>query len=349
MSDLSRRAMLLAPAAFAAAAEPVRLPKKIRVAILGFEGHTAEILSPLNRLPDVEVVAYWDSAGKKYPKLGSAKQYQDWREMLDKEKLDVVSVTNNNGERAGAIIEAAKRKINVMAEKPLAIDRAGLSAVRHAVEANKISLGMMLPMRYEPSYLAIKKAVASGRVGEVVQIAGQKSYKLGSRAPWFSKTSTYGGSITWVGIHMLDLMRWTSGREFTMVGGFETRKGRDVGEMETATASVFQLDNGGVATLRVDYFRPETAPTHGDDRLRLVGTNGIVEYQAATGVTLMTADAPPKTLDLPPAESLFIDYLNATYNGKAPTLTVADIYRICEVTLAAEDASSNGKMVRITG
>ena len=58
MSDLSRRAMLLAPAAFAAAAEPVKLPKKIRVAILGFEGHTAEILAPLNRLPDVEIVAY---------------------------------------------------------------------------------------------------------------------------------------------------------------------------------------------------------------------------------------------------------------------------------------------------
>jgi len=191
--------------------------------------------------------------------------------------------------------------------------------------------------------------VTAGLVGEVVQIAGQKSYKLGSRAPWFSKTATYGGSITWVGIHMLDLMRWTSGREFTAVGGFETRKGRDVGEMETATASVFQLDNGGVATLRVDYFRPETAPTHGDDRLRLVGTNGIVEYQAATGVTLMTADAPPRTLDLPPAESLFIDYLNATYNGKAPTLPISDIYRICEVTLAAEDASSNGKMVRIAG
>ena len=116
--------MLLAPAAFAAAADPVRLPKKIRVAILGFEGHTGEILTPLNRLPDVEIVAYWDSAGKAQPKLSSAKKYDDWREMLDKEKLDVVSVTNNNGERAGAIIEAAKRKINVMAEKPLAIDKA---------------------------------------------------------------------------------------------------------------------------------------------------------------------------------------------------------------------------------
>lgn len=351
MRDLSRRAVLFAPAALAAAEGPVvRMPKKLRVAILGFEGHTGEITGPLDRLPDVEVVAYWDASGKKQPKLVSAKQYTDWREMIRSEKLDIVAVTNNNGERAAAIVECAKRKINVVAEKPLAIDRSGLSAVRDAVEGNRISLGMLLPMRYQPRFLALKKIVSEGAVGEIVQIAGQKSYKLGNRAAWFRKTATYGGSITWVGIHMLDLMSWTSGREFTSVAGFETKRGRDVGDMEIATASVLQMDNGGLATLRVDYLRPETAPSHEDDRLRLAGTKGIVEYQASTGVTLMTAGGAPQVVtELPAAQSLFIDYLNATYNGKAPTLPLREIYRICEVTLAAEEASNRGAMVAIAG
>lgn len=342
--------MLLAPAALAAAdTDVIRLPKKIRVGILGFEGHTGEILTPLKRLPDVEVVAYWASDGKPQNRLSGAKQYTNWREMLDQAKLDVVSVTNNNGERAEAIVEAAKRKIHVVAEKPLSIDKAGLNAVRKEVERNQISLGLLLNMRYQPRFLALKKIVSEGTIGEVIQIASQKSYKLGERAAWFRKTSTYGGSITWVGIHMLDLMRWTSGREFTSVAGFETRMGRSVGEMETATASVLQLDNGGLATLRVDYLRPETAPSHEDDRLRLAGTKGIVEYQASTGVTLITADAKPVNVtDLPAPQSLFIDYLNATYNGKPPTITLTDIYRICEVTLAAEDAANRGAMVRIT-
>ncbi len=348
MRDLSRRSLLLAPAAMAAVSDPLRLPRKVRVGILGFEGHTGEITGPLPRLPDVEVVAYWDSRGRKQAKLSQAKQYSDWREMLDREKLDVVSVTNNNGERAGAIIEAANRKMNVVAEKPLSIDRKGLASVREAVERNRISLGMLLPMRYEPRFLALKKIVSEGTVGEILQIAGQKSYKLGNREPWYRKTETYGGSITWVGIHMLDLMRWTSGREFTAVAGFETKPAFNVGDMETATASVLQLDNGGLATLRVDYLRPETAKTHGDDRLRLAGTKGIVEYQESTGVTLMTADAPPRVIqDLPPAQSLFIDYLNATYNRAAPTLPLPDIYRICEITLAAEEASNRGAKIEI--
>ncbi len=355
MRDFSRRGLVLSPLAMAAAAvaeEPaadvVRLPRRIRVGILGLEGHTNLILTPLNRLPDVEIVAYWSSDKTELRRVPSAKRYDDWKAMLDTEKLDVVAITNNNGQRTAAILEAAKRKINIVAEKPLAIDRPGLQKARQAVEKNGISLGMMLDKRYEPRFLALKKLASVGAIGEVIQMSSQISYKLGTRGDWFQKTSTYGGSITWVGIHMLDLMRWISAREFKAVAGFETRKGRDVGEMETATASALQLDNGGVATLRVDYLRPETAASHEDYRVRLAGTKGILEYQNATGVTLMTGDAPPRTItDLPPAQSLFVDYLNATYNGKAPTITLTDIYRICEATLAAEEAANTGAMVRI--
>ncbi|HYP07670.1 MAG TPA: Gfo/Idh/MocA family oxidoreductase, partial [Bryobacteraceae bacterium] len=319
MRDLTRRAVLLAPAALAAAStEPVRLPKKIRVGILGLEGHTGLVTRPLTRLPDVEVVAYWSSGRAALRAVPAAKRYDDWKAMLDSEKLDVLAVTNNNGERAEPIIEAAKRKIHVIAEKPLAIDRRRLQAVRAAVEQSGISLGMMLDKRYEPRFLALKKIVSEGTIGEVIQVSSQISYQMGARAPWFQKTATYGGSITWVGIHMLDLMRWTSGREFTAVAGFETRKGRTMGEMETATASVLQLDNGGVATLRVDYLRPESAKTHEDYRVRLAGDKGIAEYTLATGVTLITRDSPAHTItELPEEQSLFIDYLNATYNGKA--------------------------------
>jgi predicted dehydrogenase len=365
MRDLSRRGLVLSPLALAAQAaaqapaaqapgakaappQPVRMPKKIRVGVLGLEGHTNQIYGPLNLLPDVEVVAYWSSDSTQFRRIPGAKRYDDWKAMLDSEKLDVVAVTNNNGERAQAIIEAARRKINVMAEKPLATDRAGLQQVRQAIDKNGISIGMMVDKRFDPRFMALKKIVADGTIGEVIQIASQISYKLGTRAPWFQKTSTYGGSITWVGIHMLDTMRWTSGREFVAVGGFETRKGRNVGEMETATASVLQLDNGGVATLRVDYLRPETASSHEDYRLRLAGTKGIAEFQFANGVTVITGDGPMRTItDLPPAEWLFVDYLNATYNGKTPKTTKDDIYRICEVTLAAEEAANKGIMVRI--
>ena len=71
---------------------------------------------------------------------------------------------------------------------------------------------------------------------------------------------------------MVDLMRWTSGREFTEAVSFQTRVGfPEIKEMKNVTGSMFRLDNGGVALLQMDYLRPKLAATHGDDRLRVAG------------------------------------------------------------------------------
>ena len=345
----------VAGTAWAAAAGPVRLPRKVRVAILGFDGHTAEITRPLPRLPDVDVVAVCDPDPKvtaravKNPRLAQAKQYTEYRRMLDAEKFDVAAVCNPNGERAEAILACIERKLNVIAEKPLAVEWHDLDRVKKAVTQSGIKLGMLLPMRYSPHYLVLKKIVDSGEIGEVAQIAAQKSYKAGERPAWMRNRKTYGGTIPWIGIHMVDLMRFTSGREFTAVASFQTRIAfPEIGDMENVTGSLFKLDNSGIGTLRMDYLRPATAPTHGDDRLRLAGTKGVAEYQASTGVTLVTGDRKPATIgDLPAEGSVFLDYLQYSYAGVVPTLTSSDIYRTNEIVLGARDAAEKNEIIKL--
>lgn len=325
-----------------AAAVPFRLPKKVRVVLIGSEGHTGEILDPLKNLPDVELVG---TSGK--PVKG-VREYPDYRKMLDETKPDVAAVCNNNGERARVVLDALSRKMHVIAEKPLALNLGDLARIRQSVATNGVKLGMLLPMRYDPPYLAIKDIVSKGLIGDVAQIASQKSYKAGKRDEWYLHRETYGGSIAWIGIHMIDLMRWTSGREFRSAMGVQGHVGfPQLKEMDNVTASIFQLDNGGVASLRMDYLRTENAPTHGDDRLRLAGTKGVVEYQEATGVTLMTTDQKPHVVTtLPPKGSLFTDWLNEVYNGKPSMISLADIYRVTEITIGAQEAADKGTVVQ---
>ncbi|HXU82234.1 MAG TPA: Gfo/Idh/MocA family oxidoreductase, partial [Polyangia bacterium] len=361
-----RRRLLFSAAALAAAPPvapdpPVRLLRKVRLALLGFQGgHASEVLTPLPRLPEVEVVALAEPDEKERarfaarPELAKARAYADWRQMLEKEKVDLVAINNQNGERARTILACVARGLDVYAEKPLAVSRAELAAVKKAVAAKKIALGMQLPMRFSPAYLALKKIVDQGLIGEVAQMGAQKSYKIGTsrgelRAPWFFHRASYGGTIPWIGIHMIDLMRFTSGRELRQVAGFQSHVGfPELGDMENVTASLFKLDNGGVATLRMDYLRPSKAPTHGDDRLRLAGTKGIAEYQESTGVTLVTSEAAPAKLDLPPkGTSAFVDFLLASYEGKAPALPLADIYRANEIALAAFEAAAQGRTLAV--
>ena len=335
----------------------VRLPRRIRLALAGFDGHPEEILRVLPQLPDVELVAVAAEASDPDAQANAlrnryaakARRYETLEQLLAAERLDVVAVCNHNGRRAGAILACAARKLNVIAEKPLALKRSDLDAVYAAVERSGIHLGMLLPMRFDPPYLAMRRIVQSGAIGEVLQMDAQKSYQLGARPDWQKHSATYGSTILWIAIHSIDLMLFVSGRRFTEAASLQSHAGfPEAGDMQNATASLFRLDNGGPATLHMDYLRPATASGHGDDRLRVSGSRGIVEYQESTGVTLMTEKSGPTAVrDLPPQGSVFLDYLRAVYQGTAPALSWPEIVRANEATLAAHIAGVEHRFVPI--
>jgi len=355
MHKITRRAWIggAALAAPAGGAQITRFPQKVRLAIIGLEGHISEILGPLDRLPDVELAAIQDSnpalvadVRLKHP---SARAYSNWRELLNTEKLDLVGICGPNGERAEIILECAKRKLHVVAEKPLAITMADLDRVKNAVAVGGIHLTMLISMRFEGVYRTLKQIVDSGDIGDVAQVSAQKSYKLGDRPEWMRKRSTFGGTIPYIAVHMVDLMRWASGRELVEAVSFQSRVGHpELREMENVTASIFRLDNGGIASLRMDYLRPDSAPTWGDDRLRLAGTRGVAEFQEATGVTLVTdKHAPRQITDLPPDNSLFVDFLEAVYLGKPSGLSLKDIYRVNHIVLSARESADHHQFVQL--
>jgi predicted dehydrogenase len=340
----------------AAVPAPLRLPAKVRVGLAGLDGHPTEITRPIPSLPEVELVATSDPEPKTLQRFGKsqvaakARQYADWRQMLDKEKLDVVGVCNANSHHSGTILDALARGLHVIAEKPIATEEPALEKVREAVARSKGKFTSILPMRFSPPYLALAEIVRSGELGEIIQLDSQKSYKTsGERPAWFYKRSTYGGTMAWIGIHMIDLMIHITGRDFVEAFGYQNHIGfPETGDTENITATVFRMDNGGVALLRMDYLRPQSAKTHGDDRLRIAGTKGIAEYMEATGVTVMSDKRPRETRSvLPPARSLFTDFLDHIYNGKPEPIAWKQIYRGHLVALRAREAMEKHTVVRI--
>ena len=335
----------------------VRLPRKIRLALAGFDGHPEEILRVLPQLPDVELVAVAAEESDPGAQAGAlkdryaakARRYQTLAQLLAAEQLDVVAVCNHNGRRTAAILACAARQIDVIAEKPLALHRADLDAVYAAVRRSGIHLGMLLPMRFDPPYLAMRRIVESGAIGEVLQMDAQKSYQLGARPAWQKHAATYGSTILWIAIHSIDLMLWVGGRRFTEAASLQSHVGfPEAGDMQNVTASLFRLDNGGSATLHMDYLRPAAASGHGDDRLRVSGSRGIVEYQESTGVTLITAKSGFEVVrDLPRQQSVFLDFLRSVYQGATPALSWPEIVRANEVTLAAHTAAAQHRFVAI--
>lgn len=339
-----------------AGAAAVKLPRKLRLGMVGVLGHAGEILTPLPHLPDVELVAVAESDPteldrvKKRPVAAKAKFYSDYRRMLDTEKLDLAGVCTSNGDRAASIIAVAERGLPLIAEKPLALRRADFEKAKKAVTASGKPIWLLLPMRYEPHYLAMRQMVKDGVVGDVGMISSQKSYKAGERPLWMKERASYGSTILWIGIHMFDLMRWTSGRDFTEVFSYQAQVSapEGIGQMENTTTTILKMDNGGTASLHMDYYRSEAAPTHGDDRVRIAGSKGVLEYMAATGLTMLRQGAKVEVVkEMPEKREIFVEFLEAAFNGKKNDMPLDDVWKVNEITIAAHEAAEMGRVVRI--
>lgn len=327
----------------------------MNVALIGLKGHYGTILEGLkdtgSRLvavcddnPDVlAAVPSWPAAD------ADTKTYTDFRALLDHEQVDVVGESTTDDQRGAVIRASAERGIHVLAEKPLAFTLDELAAVREAVQQGGIHLSMLLTMRFEPAYRLVRQCVAEGLIGEVCQASMQKSYRLGNRPAWQRSRATFSGIIPFIGIHALDLIAWTSGRQFVRGAAFCANTGHpEVGDLEDNACLALELDNGGTAGARLDYCRPAAAPTHGDDRLRVAGNKGVIESLAAgTQVTLITADEGPRELPLPAPGQQFVNFVNSIRGLEACEAPAEECFRITEVVLKLRAAAQSGQVATL--
>lgn len=342
------------PLAASAAVSDVKLPKEVRVAVIGLEGHFGEAVSVARKYPQVKIVAVEITSEREEkraagnPELAKAKRYDDYRKLLAAEKLDAVCICDQNWRRAESVIACLEKGLPTAAEKPIALSIADMRKVRKVADKTKTPLTMLLPMRFDPEYLAMKRIVDRGEIGEPVQLSGQKSYQLGERPEWMMERERFGGTIPYIACHTVDLLRFVSGRDMVATAAFHGNVGfPQVKEMENTAAICYQLDNGGTADVRLDYLRPEAGTSHGDDRLRVAGTDGVVEYMGGK-VTLMTDKKPLHEVeDRPQAPSLFANFLDSVYNKTTPMLTQAELFRVTEIVLRSREAADAGRVVKI--
>ena len=327
----------------------------MNVALIGLKGHYDTVLEGLKdagcRLVAVaddnpEVLAGvvgWPTAA------ADTKVYSDWRELLEHEQVDIVGESSTDNGRGEVIRACAERGIHVLAEKPLAFTLDELAAVWEAVTTGGIHLSMLLTMRFEPAYMAMRQCVQEGLIGDICQAAMQKSYRLGNRPEWQRDRATFSGIIPFIGIHALDLISWTSGRGFARGAAFCANTGHpELRDMEDNACLALELDNGGSAGVRLDYCRPAAAPTHGDDRLRLAGNKGVVESLASgTQVTLITEEEGLHHVPLPDKGEQFANFV-ASIKGEAPSgVPAEDCFRITEVVLKLREAAWQKQAVEL--
>ena len=328
----------------------------MRICLIGGHGHVDYALRVIAQRPEVRVVgaapgSAGEDPGPLYQKCAAAGQqvekFEDYRAMLDRLAPDIAVIAPYVGDHAGVAAEALRRRLHVFLEKPLATTLADLEMLREEYRQAGVHLAAMFGLRHEPPFLAAKQAVAGGAIGSVRLIQAQKSYKLGRRPPDYHHRATYGGTIPWVGSHAVDWIHWLSGEKFqTVYAAHSVRENRGHGDLEMTALCQFTLTNQVFAVASLDYLRPESASTHGDDRIRLAGTKGVLEVRDGRAYLINDETKGLQELPLPPGREIFADFL-AQVEGKGNCLVSAqDSFYVTEACLRARESADTGEIIR---
>jgi len=275
--------------------------------------------------------------------------YDDYREMLDAVRPDAVGVFTPLHRLARTSIDAARRGCHILSEKPLATTLEDLAALRSAVEASGVRAAAPMNLRGWPAFQAARQAVRDGRIGRPILACGQKSYPFGSRDEYYRQRRTYGGSIPWSAIHAIDFIMYCTGTDFVRVAAMHSNAAHPTHPgMEDNGGVLLELAGGGHAVVWFDYLRPwdkATGRSWGDDRLRIVGTEGTVEVVDEARRTVLMTPTAVEDFPLPHERHVGAEFLDSLQGRGEGLISTRESFRITEVALKARDAADAGRVV----
>ena len=317
----------------------------MNIAIIGGAGHYPFALEALAMRPGLQLCAVApaerdeDISGllAACRERGLAPQiHADARALLDAHpEIELAAVNPWFSRAADVSIACLRRGIHVFSEKPLATALDRLDELERVWRASGCALGGMFNLRYCGWFKTVRRAIAEGKIGTVRQIQGRKSYKLGNRPEFYRHRETFGGIIPWVGIHALDWATQLGGACASVSALTNAGYNRGHGDMEMTSAVLMALQNGVIATVTADFLRPDGAPRHDDDRLRVTGT--AVTLYAYDGQGWLEDATGRRSLPIEPGDNCLITLLDAIGTPAAAERAQTDL----DVTRTALRAACN--------
>jgi UDP-N-acetylglucosamine 3-dehydrogenase len=220
----------------------------------------------------VELVAVAEPAAERRrlaarpPLARRLRTYADYREMLARERLDLLSVavpTRLHREVAQAALE---RQVAVLVEKPIAPEVGEARAILAAAEEAGCQLMVGHVERFNPAVQELKRRLEAGELGRVFLARAERV------GPFPQRTRDV-GVVQDLATHDIDIMRFLLASEVERVYA-ETETGLRT-EHEDLLSAVMRFRSGAVGLLEVNWLTPTKVR-----RLALVGEAGmfVVDY-----------------------------------------------------------------------
>ena len=193
------------------------MSKTLRVGVIGL-GMGQFHVQNYRKAAGCEVVALADVDEKRLKAFADEQKiearYTDAAKMLEKEKLDVVSVATPNKFHCPLTVAALEAGAHVLCEKPMALSQSQCHEMLQAARKANRRLMINFSYRFTEQSQALKQLVDSGFLGEVytARTCWLRRRGMPGFGGWFGqKDMAGGGPLIDLGVHRIDLALWLMG------------------------------------------------------------------------------------------------------------------------------------------
>ena len=309
------------------------------------------------RVPGVALVAVADRktglAESFAGEFGVAKWYPNHQDLLSDRGIDAVAIVTSTSTHKEVVMDAARCGKAIFCEKPISLTLDDAREMIRAVEATGVFFQMAFQRRFDAGYLAAKRKVEAGAIGEPVMFTSI------SRDPYpppleFCDPKVSGGLIADMGVHDFDVARMYMGevRRVHAIGGtLAYPEMKSVGDIDNAIVDlVFQ--NGVLGVVQLS----RNAAFGYDIRGEIWGTRGSIQigYYRQTPILMLTPegithDAVPYFMER--FENAYLaqiqNFVEHVRNGLPPAITGTDAMAALRISLAANRSMREGRPVDI--
>jgi predicted dehydrogenase len=194
--------------------------------------------------------------------------------MLERERLDMVSICTPHPLHADGIVECATRGVHTLVEKPLAPDLAGCDRAIDASLQAGVKLGVVSQRRLYPPVLRMREAIDKGSVGipvlAILTVLGWRDEAYYRSDPWRGRWDSEGGGVMVNQTpHQLDLLQWMMGPIKELFGCWDNLNHPYV-EVEDTAVAVIRFESGALGSVVLS--NSQKPGLYG--RLHIHGSNG---------------------------------------------------------------------------
>mgnify|MGYP001116962730 FL=1 len=298
-------------------------------------------------------------------KLGSSvNQYSDYKEMVEKEKPELVAICTESGKHAEVALFCIEHGCHCIVEKPLALSIADADAIIAASIKHHVKVCACHQNRFNKSVQIIREAVDMNRFGKLfygtAHIRWCRDHEYYDRAAWRGTWKQDGGELMNQCIHNIDLLRWMMGGEIDEVIGMTDRLNHEYIEAEDMGIALIKFKNGsyGIVEGTTDIY-----PKNLEETLYIFGEKGtvkaggqsvnVIEEWRFSDLLDDPEEVKARFHENPPNvygyghTPLYADVINAVKQDRQPYVNAMEGKRALELVLAIYKSAAEGCSVKL--